>query len=400
MKVLLAAPYFHPHVGGVETYTAHLARNLRELGWTVAVVTASAPELDAAPGPDDGRRYQLRPLATLSNTPVGLNWRRQLRLIIERERPDVINGHMPVPYLADLAQRASGSTPFVLTYHNDLAKQHPLADTAARLAHQLLINRTLAASTRIITTSDYYALQSPYLKPYGPKTDTVPPGVDWARFNPGIEIGAGLAARFAGKRVVLFVGSLNQAQQHKGLGVLLAAFAAIRPDSPDVELVVVGGGDGQDMYRARARAAGVGDAVCFTGYVSDDELAQYYRLATVFAMPSTNRSEGFGLVYLEAGAAGTPVVGSRIGGVPYAIRDNETGLLVEPGSAESLAAALRRILDDPDLARRLGQAGSQRARRDFDWRQLAAQTGEIFRCAAAGQPGSLSRPGGRPAAPV
>lgn len=382
-KVLLVTPYFHPHVGGVESYTAQLAARLSAVGWTVVIVTTG----DAGGGQEtrDGIRiYRLRPAATLSNTPVGIGWRKRLREILETERPDVINAHTPVPYLADIAQRCSGSTPFVLTYHNDLAKDGMLAAAVARLAHLLLIRRTLDGSRSIIATSEYYALESPYLKRHRSKVEIVPPGVDVARFNPEVKVGTRLAATLAGARVILFVGSLSRTQRHKGLDVLIDAFTVIHSESPDVRLVVVGSGDGSDAYQSRAAALGLGEAVTFAGHVGEEDLAQYYKGATVLAMPSTNRSEGFGMVYLEAGAVGTPVVGTTIGGVPHAVLDGETGLLARPGDIESLRLALRRVLDDGELARRLGHAASARAQTEFAWPRLAQRTADVLSRAVVG----------------
>ena len=382
-KVLLVTPYFPPHVGGVESYTAQLATRLSALGWAVVVVTTGNAG-DATENLDGMRIYRLKPAATLSNTPVGLRWRRRLKDILETEQPDVINAHTPVPYLADMAQRSCGSLPFVLTYHNDLAKDGVLAAAIARLAHLALIRRTLNGSHAIIATSEYYARESRYLRRHRPKIEIVPPGVDFTRFHPGVTVEGRLAARFDGTRVILFVGSLGRTQKHKGLDVLIDAFAVLHDESPDVRLVVVGDGDGHGMYQSRAAARGLEDSVTFAGRVSDDDLAQYYKCARVLAMPSTNRSEGFGMVYMEAAAVGTPVVGTRTGGVPYAVLDDKTGLLAQPGDAGSLGLALRRILDDDDLARRLGRAGSARAAEDFGWPQLAERTAGVLGRAVAG----------------
>jgi len=84
------------------------------------------------------------------------------------------------------------------------------------------------------------------------------------------------------------------------------------------------------------------------------------------------------MAYIEAGAVGTPVVGCNVGGVPYAVRHNETGLLAEPNSVDSVCSALRRILDDDELARRLGEAGSERAAREFAWPLVGESTSKIF----------------------
>jgi glycosyltransferase involved in cell wall biosynthesis len=378
VKVVIVAPYFYPCVGGAEVYTINIARQLKAMGWEVVIITTGKGSTSVPESIEGMPLYRLRTLFKISNTPIGLGWRRRLRRIFQTEQPSLINAHTPVPYLADIAQRESGPIPFVLTYHNDLAKDFLLTKIIVRLAHLTLIRRTLNRCTLIIATSAYYVRESPYLTHHKAKIRLVPPGVDVSRFNPRVEIDAKLLDRFAGRRVILFVGSINRSHQHKGLNILIEAFSKVNAELPDTRLVVIGKGNALPMYKSLATAAGVVNKVEFTGYVDDDELAQYYRLATVFAMPSTNRSEGFGMTYIEASAAGTPVVGCSVGGVPYAIKHNETGLLAEPNSVESLYNALLRILEDDELARRLGGAGSERAAKEFAWPLVGQSTSEIF----------------------
>jgi glycosyltransferase involved in cell wall biosynthesis len=379
MKAIIVAPHFYPRIGGVEIYALNIANQLVTLGWNVAVITSGEQRDVTRTSLGDLAVYRLPIAVTVSNTPVGVTWRRRLRRIFTDEQPDVVNAHTPVPYLADVAQRASRSIPFVLTYHNDLHKDAIIPQAIVRTLQRTVIDRTLSRSTKIIATSDYYVRESPYLKRHEPKISIVPPGVDLATFNPEVQVSAVLARRYAGNRVILFVGSLNRSQQYKGLDLLISALGRIHGESPDLRLVIAGEGDGLDQYRKSADAAGVADHVDFPGYVAHDQLAQYYKLAQVFAMPSTSRTEGFGLVYLEAGAVGTPVIGSAIGGVPYSVRHNETGLLVKPDSVDDLCVALRRLVDNDALARRLGQAGAARARAEFDWRTLGERTSQILK---------------------
>jgi glycosyltransferase involved in cell wall biosynthesis len=391
VKVVIVAPHFSPRVGGVETYTLHIATELIRLGWQVVIVTTGG-RADKEPDRLAGLTiYRLPAALTISNTPVGWRWRRRLRRIYAAERPDVINAHTPVPYLADLAERASGSIPFVLTYHNDLDKDALIYKAVLLLLYRVMIQRTLRRSDRIIVTSAYYVTASRYLRVHQSRIRIVPPGVDLSRFNPGVSAGDQLGTRYAGERVILFVGSLNRSQRYKGLDVLIHAFAQVHAAHQDTRLVIAGDGDGIAHYRRAAAAAGVGDAVEFTGYLPHERLAGYYQLATVLAMPSTSRTEGFGMVFAEAGAVGTPVIGSAIGGIPYAIRHEETGLLVAPSDIGDLCRALRRVLDDEALAQRLGAAGAARARAEYDWRPLAQRTSEIL----AGAAGQRSRAGGR-----
>jgi glycosyltransferase involved in cell wall biosynthesis len=386
VKVVIVAPHFHPRVGGVETYALRIASGLSQLGWQVVIVTTGQPghgDQPEPPGLPGVTVYRLPIALTVSNTPVGWRWRRRLRRIYQAERPDVINAHTPVPYLADVAQRASHSIPFILTYHNDLDKESFIYKSAIKLLHGFMINRTLRRSTRIIATSGYYLRSSRYLQPHESKIGIVPPGVDLTRFNPGVAVGDELAARYAGHRVVLFVGSLRSSQRHKGLDILIRAFASVHASRTDVRLVVVGQGDGLASYRAVAAAAGVANEVDFAGYQPYEQLAAYYKLATALAMPSTSRSEGYGMVFTEAGAVGIPVIGSAIGGVPDAVRHGETGLLVTPKDVDELIDALGRLLDDARLARRLGAAGAARARAECGWPPLAGRTSEIFLDAVA-----------------
>jgi glycosyltransferase involved in cell wall biosynthesis len=379
MKVIIVAPHFHPRVGGVETYALHIATELVRLGWQVVIVTTSGhgrPERATVAGLTT---YRLPVALTVSNTPIGFSWRRRLRQIFRLEKPDVITAHTPVPYLADLAQRTSGSVPFVLTYHNDLHKDALVSKLIVAALHRTMIDRTLRRATKIIATSDDYVRQSRYLRPHAARVAVVPPGVDTATFRPDVVVADDLAARYAGQRVVLFVGSLNRSQRHKGLDLLIRAFARLAADYQDARLVIVGTGDGLELYRALAAQAGLADRVTFTGYVASAELAQYYKLATVFAMPSTDRSEGFGMVYAEASAVGTAVIGARVGGVPFAVRHNQTGLLVPPRSVDDLGRALRELLDDDALAGRLGAAGAARAKEEFAWGPLGERTSDIFK---------------------
>lgn len=390
MKVLIVAPYFYPQVGGAEVYTINIARQLKDMGWEVSVVTTGKSRLNAFEVIEGMTVYRLKTLITLSNTPVGLGWRRDLKRIFSVEKPDVINAHTPVPFIADVAQRACGGIPFVLTYHNDLAKDSRFAKFLTWAANRLLIGPTLRGSDRIVATSDYYVEESRYLKRHKEKVRVVSPGVNVSIFNSQVIVTPDLSARFLGQRVILFVGSLNKSHRHKGLDVLISAFERIHRESPDTRLVVVGQGDGMEMYKSMAEAVGVADIVEFTGYVEDAGLAQYYRLAAVYAMPSTNRSEGFGMTYIEANATGTPVIGSRVGGVPYVIRENETGILVEPRDVDGLYRALRLILDDADLARRLGDAGAKRVLEEFGWRSLAERTSNILKELASYQDSSVA----------
>lgn len=208
-----------------------------------------------------------------------------------------------------------------------------------------------------------------------PRTEVVAPPVDTDRFRPDGE-GADVRDRYGidGAKVVLTVGRLVP---RKGHDTVIRALPRIRNDVGAVRYLVAGAGPDESRLRALASEVGCADEVIFAGRVPDGQLPGFYAACDAFAMPSRSLNErdgieGFGLVFLEAGASGKPVVGGRSGGVADAVIDGATGFLVDPLDVDGLAAALTRVLRDPVLSARLGAAGRQRAE------ALAAASSEVL----------------------
>jgi phosphatidyl-myo-inositol dimannoside synthase len=181
---------------------------------------------------------------------------------------------------------------------------------------------------------------------------------------------------------VLFVGRLVE---RKGVASLIEAVARLGEHGPLLE--VVGEGPERAALQARAQALGIARRVAFRGKVPADVLQTSYAGAAVFVLPAVvdarGDTEGLGVVLLEAMNHGTPVIASRIGGIPDIVEDGVSGLLVPPGDATALAAALRQLLADPALARRLGEAGRMRAREWFSWEAIVERWKRVYSGAAA-----------------
>lgn len=192
----------------------------------------------------------------------------------------------------------------------------------------------------------------------------VPLVVDTTLFSPG-EKSVALMQRYgfdvARDRVVMFLGALDEAHKFKGLEVLFTAMQKMDRDSGGrrVCLLVCGGGSLLSYWQSRAREMGIADRVVFAGRVSDEELSAHYRLADVFAFPSTSRAEAFGLVALEAMSSGVPVVASALPGVRSVV-GVDCGAVVEPGNAELLREAMSRLLNDEALREQCGLAALAR----------------------------------------
>jgi phosphatidylinositol alpha-1,6-mannosyltransferase len=187
---------------------------------------------------------------------------------------------------------------------------------------------------------------------------------------------------------VLTVARLAPEHTYKGIDTLLAAWPKVRDRVGDAELVVVGGGPDGPRLRREATRLRVDGSVRFVGPVSDEELARLYCSSAVLALPSRARvgarpaGEGFGLVFLEAAAAGLPVVAGATGAVPEVVQGSRTGLLVDPDNPREVAQAIAELLLDPERARRMGEEGRRHVTRQHSY--------EGFRAWVAGLIGELA----------
>ena len=204
---------------------------------------------------------------------------------------------------------------------------------------------------------------------------TCPEGVDLTRFT-GLEAdgGAQIRARYHldSKRVILTVGRLVE---RKGHDMVIRALPEVVKEVPEAVYLIVGRGPMEDRLRALSREMGVEDRVVFCGFVPESEILSYYQACDVFAMPNREvggDTEGFGIVFAEAGACGKPVIGGRSGGVVEVIEDGVTGFLVDPLDPREIGQALRTLLQNAVLAAEMGKAGRKRVEALYRYDRIAA----------------------------
>jgi phosphatidylinositol alpha-1,6-mannosyltransferase len=182
-------------------------------------------------------------------------------------------------------------------------------------------------------------------------------------------------ARARTRPTVLVVGRVSSTERYKGHEELIRAWPTVEAMVPGARLVIAG--DGDDLDRLRALAASVSRAAIeFTGFLSRSELARHYEEATLFALPS--RGEGFGLVYLEAMAAGLPCIGSVHDAASEVIIDGETGVLVDPGNVEGMGQTIASLLSHPRLAQEMGEAGRARLHGTFSYEQFRERMSQLL----------------------
>jgi glycosyltransferase involved in cell wall biosynthesis len=376
LRISIVNSFFPPWRGGAETCVYNLSRHLKERGHEVTVICSSPPFEPGMQFVDGVKVERLRMCGKLYGTPI----MPELFQKLMGEQGDIIHANFPSPYIACLASTISRirGVPAVLTWHNDLPPVTRMARVLVTAHDRLVLPLYLPQFSSIIATSRLYAETSHILEAHMDRVVVIPNGVDTQRFNPDIH-GEEIRRRLGVDRgkIVLFVGALTQWHRYKGLEVLIQAMALMRDQVPEARLVIVGAGQLETEYRQLVSRHSLTSCVIFAGNVPDDELPKYYACSDMLALPSKDRSEGFGLTILEANATGKPAIGTTVGGIPSVIRDGYNGLLVPPNDPSALAEAIKKALSDDDLLKRMGRNGRAFAERR-EWSIVAKQTEELY----------------------
>jgi len=228
----------------------------------------------------------------------------------------------------------------------------------------------LQRADALIATSPAYLKSSTILGRFSTRAEVIPLSVDPRRFVADERDLAAPRRRWP-EPLVLFVGRFRS---YKGLPTLLQAMVGL-----DAHLLLVGRGPVEAALRVQAARLGIDDRVTFLGNVSDRELPSYYAASDVFVLPSIQRSEAFGIVLLEAMAAGRPVISTELGtGTSWVNQHGKTGLVVPPADPSALRDALRTLLADHELAERLGQAGRERVQTEFSEDRMLESVEEAY----------------------
>lgn len=353
---------FYPVVGGIETYAFNLAKGLVDAGHEVKVFTAQVPQTPTHENYQGIQIHRLRAIARPFNYPVlpGL-----LR-VLTRDQCDILHAHINSPITVDLTAVTSQltNTPLVITYHadaliSDLAGHSPFFRTWLDHIYRRARKRAADIAKQLIVTSPMYQNTSLFLQDYLHKTTVIPPTINPYFLNAALTRNqAKESFGFTSTTtLLLFVGRFVL---YKGLRTLLQVFQQIHTHNPSVHLALVGSGPMKPYLHEMSKHLKISTAVHFLGILPRRRLRDAYTACDIFILPSRSRSEAFGIVQLEAMAQEKPVVATTVGGVPYVVRNEKTGLLVPPKDINALKTALQRLIENPELRQRLGRAGRKR----------------------------------------
>lgn len=381
LRVVHLGKYYPPCAGGIETHTRTLARAQADLGADVRVFCMNHEGRHTVvdhDGPVEVTRFgRIAGLAKLEVSP-------DLVRALRRVEADILHMQVPNPTMIVALLQAGCRTPLVVTYQSDLVRQRvlgPLFRPLERLAYRRV--------RMILTSSPTYSGGSTFLRPYADRIECLPNGIDLAPYLDPTEEqrheASAIRDRYRGPiwltagRMVYYKGFLN-------------AIRAL-PEVPG-SLLLVGDGPDRPALEAEARRLGVADRAVFLGNLPHYlDLLAYYLAAEAFWFPSNARSEAFGIVQVEAMAAGCPVINTAIphSGVSWVSPHEESGLTVPMDDPSALAAAARRLLEEPGLRDRLAAGARARACAEFDHRVMAERSLEIYQ-RVLGAPGYIATP--------
>ena len=352
---------YWPVVGGIENHIKDLAEAEAALGHQVTVLVTN-------PGGQPGREVinsvnviRAGRLATVASTPLSL----ALPFLLGRLRPDVTQVHFPYP-VGEVSQwLLRRKRPYLITYHSDVVKQQQILRF-----YNPLLRRVLAGAAGILVASPNYVQSSPYLRPLSQKCSIIPFAVDVARFAEAEPLFAG-----DGRFTLLFLG---RHRYYKGGDDLIRAVAQLPADLP-VRLLMGGDGPLREVWQQLSHSLGLSHKIQFVGNLSDADLPKFYASGDLFVLPANSRAEAFGKVLQEAMAAGLPCLTTELGtGTSFVVQDGVTGRVVPPQQPEALAEVVQHLATQPELCRKMGQAGQARARREFSLAQMVERVQGVY----------------------
>lgn len=378
-NVLLVTQDFPPVRGGIQTYSLELAtRFAQRCAWFGVL----APRSAGCEAFDRSLPFEVVRVPGSSDAMPALAAAVFARLVRQHRISLSFHSQWQTAPMAALAKRSGLLARYAVAAHAAELRLAPLARFArAQRGYDRLRAAVLDEADHVLAVSRYTAGLVRDAGALRANISVVSNGVDYERLRAASTAARAFRAKLglAPERPLLL--TVARLVPRKGVDTVLRALPSVLRKVPQLAYCIVGEGPALPGLRQLATDLGLGEHVHFAGGLDLAELAAAYRDADVFVMTPREEGhsvEGFGLVYLEAGAFGVPVVGSRSGGVPDAIVDGETGVLVEPDDVEGLSDALVRLFSDVSLRKQLGDAAKLRVESTASWDQRFEELAAIL----------------------
>ncbi|MGA9041176.1 MAG: glycosyltransferase family 4 protein [Terriglobales bacterium] len=371
-ELLLFAFEYPPFSGGIARLCGGIGETLERGHVNARVLTQDCAAPISGAGLQEIRVESRRPVREWR----AFQWlRQQMRKASATTQTTICGVWYPEGLIAYLA----GVRPFVILAHG--AELLPTVDRWRRPLWNALQRRVLESADLVIANSEYTHHLVSSVAPQA-RVKTIPLAVDSDRFAPGDRETAKAKFGVAGKRVLCTVSRIHHYKAHDTVLRAIADLAA--EEREGLIYLVVGKGPYERELRKQAIELGIESHVRWLGFVSEEELPQVYWASDLFVLctrdaPEERAVEGFGLVFLEAQSCGTPVVGTRTGGIPSAIEDGEGGWLIEQDDSHRLTDILRQLVHSPESFRAAGMQARQRVLRDSTWERYGQSFSSALR---------------------
>lgn len=388
MRVIMLSWEYPPRiVGGISPHVYDLSQRLQAKGIEVHVVTKAtpnAPDEETQPSGVQVHRVHLGEEPNdflheiqLLNIATDLRVRKLLEDWRPGGQPTIFHAHDWLSLDAARELKYEYKLPAIATIHaTEMGRHGGIHNDTSRYIHEQEYWLTYEA-WRVIVCSEF--MKSEVERTFsvgGEKIDVIFNGVEPEKFEFNWSLAEKKAQRakvaLPEEKIVIFVGRFVR---EKGIQVLLNAANVVLAQEPNTKFMIVGGGNREKLERY-TEWAGLKEKVLFTGFMANRSLHQLYRVADVAVFPSLY--EPFGIVALEAMAAGAPVVASDAGGLREVVLHDETGTLSFSGDPQSLAWAILKVIRDPLRAEKLSEAARERLGEEFDWDGIADQTKAVY----------------------
>jgi glycosyltransferase involved in cell wall biosynthesis len=377
MNILIAITYYRPYFSGLTIYAERLAIALAGRGHQVTVLTSrydkKLPQRENLSGVNVIRAnvlFRVSKGVIMPSIPI---WAWRLA-----KQADIVNLHAPQLDAAVISAAAQLlKKPVVMTYHCDLLLPGGLINTAANRVSNIANAVSARLSDVIVANTRDYAESSPFLKKYlGKLRPVYPPASIPPASVSDIRAFQRKANILTGQ---VIIGMSGRLASEKGAEYLIQAMPLILEKYPSARVLFVGQHEnvlGEEHYARKLAPLiqDLGEHWSFMGYLSEVELAAFYKVADVLVLPSLNETESFGMVQVEAMLCGTPVVASDLPGVRVPVMITGMGEIVPAADYTALAAAVIKILDNPEVYKK----GSERIPKIFSSRSIAEEYETIF----------------------
>lgn len=353
MKILQIGKFYPPCFGGIEKVNYDIVEGLNIRGVQTDVLCFNHNKGDEF-AEDTYKIYRVHTLKVVASTPISYTFITTLKKI--QGEYDIIHIHLPNP-MANLAVFLTRpKAKIILHWHSDIIKQQKLM-----LLYKPLLLWLLGKATCIVVTSPTYVEGSSILKEYRDKIACIPIGIDSKELIIKKSVLDRLKETYKNKKIVFALGRLVY---YKGFEYLIEASKSLPNDTI---ILIAGIGELKDKLQEQICVNKLEHKVELLGRISFEELGAYYELCDIFCLPSTERSEAFGVVQIEAMAFGKPIISTSIqgSGVDWVNLDNVSGVIVPPKKTKELADAIINLLNDNKKYERLSEGAKKRYKEEF-----------------------------------